>query len=235
MNTDEATPGPVFVISGVSAGLGEALCSHLLGMGRAVVGIGRSFTTAQIDAAEMQSCKLMHCDLSSLDDLEGLSLETVLDGHDEVVFLSNAGTVEPVGLVGQSGLADIATSFHVNYLAPAAIASAIIRATATGGARLTFVNISSGAARRPIPGWSAYCAGKAAASAYFKCIAAERPEIRVIERDPGVMDTGMQAAIRSHTPAQFPPHDDFMRLKTDNKLLDPKAVAAALLEEIGSG
>ena len=93
-----------------------------------------------------------HCDFSSVENLQHLSLEHVLEGHDEVIFLSNAGTIEPIGLVGKTDFASVAECFHVNALAPAAIANAILRDA--GPAKLTFVNISSGAAHRPIAGWS---------------------------------------------------------------------------------
>jgi spore coat polysaccharide biosynthesis protein SpsF len=226
-NMAECGARPVFVISGTSAGLGEALCSRLLALGHIVVCIGRRFTAAQ---RASDRAILITCDLSSSDELNGLSLDRELAGFDRVTFFSNAGVVEPIGLAGQVPPSALAIALHVNALAPAAIAVAIIRAA--GEAQLTFVNISSGAAHRPIAGWSAYCAGKAAARAWFDCVAMEYPGIRVIERDPGVMDTGMQAAIRSHGAAKFPRRDEFVRLKDDNRLNDPGAVAAAILTEL---
>jgi NADP-dependent 3-hydroxy acid dehydrogenase YdfG len=218
-----------FLISGTSTGLGEALCSQLLAQGHTVLCIGRHFTAAQ-QASERAI--LITCDLSSSDALSVLSLDRELAGFDEVTFFSNAGTVEPIGLAGGTDPAALAASLHVNALAPAVIATAIIRATA-GHARLTFVNISSGAARRAIAGWSAYCAGKAAARAYFDCVAAEYPDIHIIERDPGVMDTEMQAVIRAHTAAEFPRHSEFVRLKDNNRLSEAGAVATAILKECG--
>jgi len=229
----DACSNPVFVISGVSTGLGEALCRQLLELGKMVVCIGRNFTAEQRAAAEKHSAKLIACDLSSSDGLNNLALETALAGHDAVTFFSNAGTVAPIGLAGAVNLSAMSASFNLNVLAPAAIVSAILRATAGSDIKLTFFNISSGAARHAIAGWSAYCAGKAAASAYFNCLALERTDIKVVERDPGVMDTAMQAIIRAHTPTQFPRHDEFMRLKEDNKLNHPDTVAAAILGEAG--
>ena len=222
------TRRPVFVISGVSAGLGEALCHLLLEQGKTVVCIGRNFTSEQKAST---GARLIACDLSSSENLEQLSLDAALTGHDEVIFLSNAGVIEPVGLAGEPDFAAVTSSLHVNALAPPAIAAAILRAAAQ--AKLTFVNISSGATSRAVAGWSAYCAGKAAASAYFDCVALERPDIRVIHRDPGVMNTGMQTAIRSHNTSQFPRHEEFMRFKSDKKLRDPRSVAAEILEEVG--
>ena len=61
------------------------------------------------------------------------------------------------------------------------------------------VNISSGAAIRPLEGWSAYCAGKAAVHMMTRAIALETAEkgIRVFGFQPGTTDTDMQVQIRA--------------------------------------
>jgi NAD(P)-dependent dehydrogenase (short-subunit alcohol dehydrogenase family) len=61
------------------------------------------------------------------------------------------------------------------------------------------VNVSSGAAARPIPGWSAYCAAKAGLDMFTQVVALEVQDsnIRVNALYPGLVDTDMQADIRS--------------------------------------
>jgi len=224
----------IFIVSGISSGLGEAIFGQLLEMGKRAIGIGRRFTPMQQNAARQSRCKLITCDLANADSLRALPLEPALTeyAHDEVVFFSNAGVVEPIGRVGIADISAVASSLSINALAPIAIASLILRATPQP-AKFIFVNISSGAASHAIAGWSAYCTGKAAARAWFQCLAAERPDIRVLDRDPGVMDTAMQATIRAQQPQEFPRHEEFLRLKTDNRLRAPLDVARGLLAEIG--
>jgi len=63
--------------------------------------------------------------------------------------------------------------------------------TAGGG---TIVNVSSGAAHRPLEGWSAYCAGKAGLAMVTRSIALETAgkAVRVFGFSPGTIDTDMQ-------------------------------------------
>jgi NAD(P)-dependent dehydrogenase (short-subunit alcohol dehydrogenase family) len=58
------------------------------------------------------------------------------------------------------------------------------------------VNVSSGAAVSPVPGWSAYSTAKAAINMLTRALAEETPEIVSLALRPGVVDTAMQAAIR---------------------------------------
>ena len=68
---------------------------------------------------------------------------------------------------------------------------------AAGGG--TIVNVSSGAALRPLEGWSAYCSGKAGLAMLTQAIALETQGkgIRVFGFQPGTTDTDMQVLIRA--------------------------------------
>jgi NAD(P)-dependent dehydrogenase (short-subunit alcohol dehydrogenase family) len=61
------------------------------------------------------------------------------------------------------------------------------------------VNLSSGAARGPMEGWSAYCAGKAGLAMITRAVHKEfgAQGIRIFGFAPGVVDTDMQAVIRA--------------------------------------
>src|SRR5699024_12219854 len=62
-------------------------------------------------------------------------------------------------------------------------------------------NISSGAADRPMYGWSAYCSSKASIDMYTKTLALEQKALgtnhKVFAFSPGIMDTEMQEKIHS--------------------------------------
>ena len=59
--------------------------------------------------------------------------------------------------------------------------------------------LSSGAAHRPLEGWSAYCAAKAGLAMLTEALALETAGagIRVFGLAPGVIDTDMQVSIRA--------------------------------------
>ena len=68
---------------------------------------------------------------------------------------------------------------------------------AAGGG--TIVNVSSGAAIRPLEGWSAYCSGKAGLHMLTRAVALENANngIRIFGFQPGTTDTDMQVLIRA--------------------------------------
>jgi benzil reductase ((S)-benzoin forming) len=150
-----------------------------------------------------------------------------------VVFISNAVVVEPVALIGHIDEARMVESFMVNVAAPAIIANKLAAIAAAKGLAFKAVNIGSGTSQHPIAGWSAYCAGKAAAQMFFDCLASEPSGAAAETIDPGVIDTGMQEAIR-HTPERdFPGRAEFIRLKDDGLLQNPAAVARDILKSQG--
>ena len=62
------------------------------------------------------------------------------------------------------------------------------------------LHVSSGAGRKPYAGWSIYCATKAAIDQHARCVALDRtPHLLISSVAPGVIDTEMQAEIRSST------------------------------------
>jgi len=80
----------------------------------------------------------------------------------------------------------------------------------TGASRETrapcaLLNIGSGAAHNVYEGWSAYCAGKAAADHWVRTVGAEQQRrgghCLVVSIAPGIVATAMQEQIRRTAPA----------------------------------
>src|SRR5690625_5452847 len=94
--------------------------------------------------------------------------------------------------------------------------------------------ITSLAAERPVYGWSAYCSTKASINMYTKTVGLEQEvegtENKVFAFSPGVMDTNMQAEIRSRTKEQFKDVESFRQYKERNALRDPKKVGQILVK-----
>ena len=67
----------------------------------------------------------------------------------------------PVGMLDRVDAAELAANLAVNLVAPAVLMRRFLHAAATAAKRRRVINISSGAGRRPIFGWGAYCAAKA--------------------------------------------------------------------------
>jgi NAD(P)-dependent dehydrogenase (short-subunit alcohol dehydrogenase family) len=98
--------------------------------------------------------------------------------------------------------------------------------------RGTIISIISGLAWMPFPRFSAYCASKAAVHHLTRCWAEEFKDsgIYFYSFDPGVMDTDMQAQIRSLEKERLGPvWERFQEMKSDSRLKDPSKVAEALV------
>ncbi len=60
------------------------------------------------------------------------------------------------------------------------------------------INISTGAATRPIEEMSLYCSSKSALNMLTKIIALENPSIKTMGISPGMIETNMQVKLRSN-------------------------------------
>jgi NAD(P)-dependent dehydrogenase (short-subunit alcohol dehydrogenase family) len=228
------------VLTGISRGLGAALFAQLAGRGDRVFGIGRRFTEEQLALAVAQPhrIRLDETELADPTTLPGVDkLRAFLSGDGqaasgssgpgESVLIHNAGMVEPIGPIGELPEAAMVTAVGVNLTAPLLLTNAFVAARPPDtAARVLF--ISSGAAHRAIEGWSVYSATKRGAEMFFDALAVERPDVYVANINPGVMDTGMQAALRG---SEFPDRDLFVGLHERGELPDPADVARRIIDE----
>jgi NAD(P)-dependent dehydrogenase (short-subunit alcohol dehydrogenase family) len=233
----------VVAITGVSRGLGEALLDELLGRGEPpgrdgtrVVAIGRRFTERQRDLASDPAggrLTLLTADLSDPGSLpEPEAFAAAFDGCTDAALVHNAAVVGPIGSVGTLPAAELAEAVTVNLTAPVLLTNEFLAAVPGTARRVRLVFVSSGAARRPIEGWSAYCASKRGGEAFFEVVAAEAARgdrrVSVAVVNPGVMDTGMQAALRE---AGFPDRDRYVDLHRRGELPRPREAARKLIAQ----
>ncbi|MGL5011779.1 MAG: SDR family NAD(P)-dependent oxidoreductase [Paracoccaceae bacterium] len=111
------------------------------------------------------------------------------------IIINNAGIITPIARIDTVDLQDWAANITTNLTAAFAVVQGAIRANPAA----TIINLSSGAARRPLEGWSAYCAGKAGLAMVTQAAHLEfAPHgLRIFGLSPGTVDTGMQATIRA--------------------------------------
>jgi NAD(P)-dependent dehydrogenase (short-subunit alcohol dehydrogenase family) len=216
------------VLTGISRGLGAALFAELAGRGDRIYGIGRRFTDEQLAlaAAKPNRIRLHEAELANPATLPSAdALRDFLIG--ESVLIHNAGVVEPVAPIGQLPESALRTTVGVNLTAPMLLTNAFVAARPPSeAARVLF--ISSGAAHRVLEGWSVYSATKRGAEMFFDALAVEHPDMYIANVNPGVMDTGMQAALRG---AEFPDRDRFIGLHERGELPAPAEVARQIIDE----
>jgi benzil reductase ((S)-benzoin forming) len=221
------------ILTGHTKGLGAAVAAELLGRGIAVLGLARGAAPglAARFPALLKEVELDLADGAALAAwLDGGGLPAWLAGCDTALLINNAGTVQPVGPLAMQDPAAVARAISLNVAAPLVLASAVAAAcVAAAGCRI--LHVSSGAGRSAYPGWSVYCATKAALDQHARAVAMDHNgDLRICSLAPGVIDTGMQAEIRASSLAQFPLRQRFDELKRDGNLADPAACARALVD-----
>jgi NAD(P)-dependent dehydrogenase (short-subunit alcohol dehydrogenase family) len=230
------------IITGVSQGLGAALFDEFLSAGDRILALGRRFTDAQhvAERTRPQQVRLRQVDLVYPAALPtAAELSSFVHDAAELVLIHNAAVLGPVGAVGTLSPQEIQTAVTVNLTAPMLLTNALLAADTTRRG-LTVLFISSGAARRRIEGWAVYGATKLAAESYFDALAAEHEgdaRIRVVNVNPGVMDTQMQERVREHArrDGYFPERERYLERHDRGDLAAPATVARSIVaEHLGS-
>jgi benzil reductase ((S)-benzoin forming) len=99
------------------------------------------------------------------------------------------------------------------------------------------VNVSSGAATRPYVGWAAYGGAKAAVEMITEVVAREEHAsgLRAYALSPGLVDTDMQALIRSTPEKDFPSVGRFRQVHEDGSFNSPAWVTRFILDRLVNG
>lgn len=212
----------MIIVTGVSRGLGKAIVERYLNNGEQVIGIGRSHSF------DHPGFQFMQCDLSNLEEVRNMEFEQF---ETPITLINNAGIIGNVNRLSGNHATDIDRVLTVNVSAVAILMQKVYAAVSNKN-DFTLVNISSGAGRRAIPSWAAYCASKAALNMLTETFFEEEKELgrspKVLSVAPGVIDTGMQTQIRNADSSQFSGLDNFVRLKDEGELYSPEHAALRL-------
>jgi len=232
-------PTTVAVLTGASKGLGHALALGLMRPDTHLVTISRSADEALSSRAAETGCALQQVQLDLADPAAAqpvlASIFDALPAHARRYrLINNAGSVAPIALASDlASPADIGAAFNLNVVSAMMLVALFLHATrGCAGSDRRILNISSGAGRRPTPGWGVYCATKAALDRYTEVLAAEQHGVRAVSLAPGVIDTGMQAVARSADPRDFPNRQRYVDLHRQGQLAAPAAVADQILRYI---
>ena len=191
--------GKVIIVTGASRGIGAAAAAALAQAGATVVLTARDGKLTQdVARAIGGSASARGCDVSDYAAFAALVAETRTRFGRLDALINNAGVIEPIASVAESDPAAWARNIEINLVgAFHAIRAVLPDMLAAGGG--TIVNVSSGAAIRPLEGWSAYCSAKAGLHMLTRAVALETQGrgIRVFGFQPGTTDTDMQVLIRA--------------------------------------
>jgi benzil reductase ((S)-benzoin forming) len=228
----------LYLVTGHTKGLGAALAerigrqpdNELIALGRAPDGPIAGGAQLQVDLADIDAVESV---------FDRLETRIAQRRYDKAVLVNNAGVVTPVAMIDRADPGELAVNLAVNLVAPLVLMRRFLHAAATIAKRRRVINISSGAGRRPIFGWGAYCAAKAGLDMATRVAALEAQAahtgVELVSLAPGVIDTAMQGIIRSCSPEEFVDVDRFRQMKAEGELREPGDVADDILRLEASG
>ncbi len=222
----------LYIVTGTSQGLGAALAERIaLDPANELIALSRAPDAPIPGGARLQ---VDLADLRALEEVSGRIAQRIhAKRYGKAVLINNAGVIGPIGTLDAVDGVALERNIAVNLVAPMVLMGRFLRLSAEHARVRRIINISSGAARRPIHGWSVYCAAKAALDMASRVAALEAQAsggaVEVASLAPGVIDTGMQGTVRGATAEQFADVERFRAMKAQGVLRPAADVAADIL------
>jgi NAD(P)-dependent dehydrogenase (short-subunit alcohol dehydrogenase family) len=192
--------GKVIIVTGASRGIGAAAAVALGEAGATVVLAARDGAAAREVAGNIPGGRAdVHvCDVSDYASVQRMVAETTKSHGRIDALINNAGVLTPIARLAEADPEEWARDIQINVVGAFNAIRAVLPGMITAGGG-TIVNLSSGAALRPVQGWSAYCTAKAALHMMTRAVALETSEqnIRVFGFQPGMTDTNMHVLNRA--------------------------------------
>jgi len=230
----------LYIVTGTTQGLGKALAEA----------IARDPANELVALARAPDAPIPGGARIEVDLADGAAIERACDRveqrmrgkrYEKAVLINNAGVVAPVAALEAIDADALERNLLVNLVAPMRLMRRFLRMTEGAAPLRRVINISSGAGRRPVSGWSAYCTAKAGLDMASRVAALEAQargasvEVEVVSLAPGVIDTGMQSTVRGISPQDFADVERFRRMKEEGVLRSPEDVAADILRLEAAG
>jgi len=223
-----------FLVTGASKGLGRSIAISLANSGKSVIALARS--SPDLDALYgllkhiSPKSQIVSCDLASIEDISG-AVEIIKSGFKHLSgIVHNAGTISPIENMLDVSRDNWQRAVNVNLIGVQDLTQSL-DSLIGGDSHTRVVTISSGAAKRPLHGWSSYCVSKAGLDMWTRCLAeeGESENISALAIAPGIVDTGMQKEIRQADESSFPLLQNFIDYHKNGELTNPDDVAQKLL------
>ncbi len=181
------------LITGATAGIGEALLDKFIRMDNQVIAVGRNAQKLKELAQKDERIIPFECDISKAEDLDLLIMFVEQEHPDTNILINNAGIqynyhfAEETQLLGK-----IEKEINVNLLAPLKLIALLLPVLKVNE-NAAVVNVSSGLGLVPKRQAPVYCGTKAGIHIFSKALRYQLEHIKVFEIIPPLVDTQMTA------------------------------------------
>ena len=223
-----------FLVTGASKGLGRSIALSLANSGKSVIALARSSpdldTLHDLLKQISPNSQIVSCDLAITEDISNAVGKIKRDFKHLSGIVHNAGTISPIENMLDVSRDSWERAVNVNLIGVQDLTQSL-DSLIGGESHTRVVTISSGAAKRPLHGWSSYCVSKAGLDMWTRCLAeeGESENISALASAPGIVDTGMQKEIRQADESSFPLLQNFIDYHNNGELTNPDDVAEKLL------
>ena len=216
----------LFIITGTTKGLGKALF-NILRDDNIVLTINRQEIIYE-DYNINLYIDLSNISLTKINEFEKILATMLVQDIKKVIFINNAFTMGTLAKIDALNNGEILTSFNTNVISSFLLIKSFINKTKELPINKKILNISSGAAKKAIDGWSVYCISKSAMEMFIETIKIEFNDFECFNIDPGVMDTQMQSKIRNFEDSSY--HEYFINLFKNKELKESDEVAKDIIK-----
>lgn len=217
-----------FFITGTGRGIGKALAELILhNENNFIYGLSRS------NGIKNKNFQFLKTDLNDTDKVKSFEFPEFIN-PESIILVNNSMSQSEIIHLGKRTSEDIIECYNVNILSPSLLMNNFIGKYQDTKCRRIILNISSGAAFKPIEAWSTYCATKAALAMMSEVTDLEQklkhPDnpVYVFSVSPGVVNTDAQRNIRKTSPEDFSMVGKFIEFYETNQLAEPEDVAVKL-------
>ncbi|WP_413375124.1 (S)-benzoin forming benzil reductase [Alkalihalobacillus sp. 1P02AB] len=226
------------IITGGSKGLGAAIVKQLLQEPIHIFSVARTNNPEMKLFSESTEAIFedVPFDLSETEKIpeviKSIFKKVNLERAERIFLINNAGVITPIKPIQNADPLEISRNISINLTAPLIFSSCFIKQTEKYKLDKRIINISSGASRSPIYGWSSYGSSKAGVNLFSQTVAIEQKQqpfpVQVCAFAPGIIDTGMQEEIRSTDKTDFTELARFQAYKAEGHLMAANRVAKVI-------
>jgi len=219
-----------FFITGTGKGLGMAIAQELLNESNNVV-----FGLSRYNMIKNSNYHFVKMDMSDINQVIKYNFPNINEAN-SINLINNAGEMGHIKPIGKIDIEKLQRTITINLNAAIVLINSFVKTYQDYALSKIIVNISSGAARYPVPSWTSYCVSKAGLDMTSLVLHEEQknfsPEKRIkcFAIAPGVVDTNMQDEIRDVSVDDFPLVDKFVNYKKNNELWSAKFAAKPIID-----